>query len=453
MTKSTEDLLSAAQSPSAAPPDTSGRSPGVRRLNNLPIYIVGGIVLGFALIIALVAATKGDQGLEAGQESTDNAKSQANSILSEVPEGGLITPSAPSMPELSTEYASAPVMMASTPVEVTEAPPMEDSDLATIRQEKAAAFLAALRAPMPVESSGNSSGMAVGALGGGSPQSREEMLARIRQAQNMAANAGNMNGVEAAYNQRLAQAGGLAQVNGTVSDAGGGSLSTPPSPSMEQSSGINTNSNSWRLNSQVEAPNTYMLRTGAVLPATSITGINSDLPGMVQAQISQNVYDTATGRYILIPQGSRLVGSYNSGVQFGQRRLFVAWNRIIFPDGKAIDIGSMPGASGAGYSGFHDKVNNHYARIWGNALMLSLVTAAITYSTDANSSDNGDGDDTTVSGSLSQALGQTFGQVVTQSINRNMNISPTLEIRPGYRFNVIVTQDIDFSKPYQSFDY
>ncbi len=200
-----------------------------------------------------------------------------------------------------------------------------------------------------------------------------------------------------------------------------------------------------------------MIRSGAVIPATLISGINSDLPGMVQAQISQNVYDTATGRHLLLPQGSRLVGTYSSGINLGQRRLFIAWNRIIFPDGKALDIGDMPGASGAGYAGFSDRINNHYGRLWGNALMLSLVGASITYGVDKNSNNNNNGNNngnnSTVRGALSESLGQTFGQAVSQSIQKNMNVSPTLEIRPGYRFNVILTKDIDFSKPYRSFDY
>jgi type IV secretory pathway VirB10-like protein len=105
----------------------------------------------------------------------------------------------------------------------------------------------------------------------------------------------------------------------------------------------------WRLDSQPEAPRSpFELRAGFVVPATLISGINSDLPGQIMAQVAQNVYDTPTGKHLLIPQGSRLVGSYSSDVAYGQSRVLVAWQRIVFPDGKAMDIGAMPGADSAG---------------------------------------------------------------------------------------------------------
>lgn len=448
MAKSTEDLLSAANTPTSAP-DTAGKSPGVRRLNNIPLYIVGTVVLGFALIIALVSASKSNQSnnAESTPEGGDATKIAA-SILNEMPQGGGLI-QAPAVPEL--QYASAPMLDASAPLSLPDAPPMADmqpidSDLDMIRQAKAQMFQEALRSKTSVNviaaSSRGSSGMY-----GSSPEptNRNEMLARIAEVQQQAANAGSRAEVDAVYAQRMASIG---RGNGT-GGTGSPSLATPPTPATAMP--VASDQNQWRLGNQVEAPNTFMIRTGSVIPATLISGINSDLPGMIQAQISQNIYDTPTGQHLLLPQGSKLVGTYSSGVNFGQRRLFVAWNRVIFPDGKALDIGSMPGTSGAGYSGFKDKVNNHYGRIWGNALMLSLVGAGITYGVDKNS--NSTGNETTVAGSLSESLGQTFGQVVTQSIQKNMNISPTLEIRPGYRFNIIITKDIDFSKPYRSFDY
>jgi len=196
----------------------------------------------------------------------------------------------------------------------------------------------------------------------------------------------------------------------------------------------------------------YELRAGFVMAATLISGINSDLPGQIMAQIAQNVFDTATGKYLLLPQGSRLVGSYSSDVAYGQARVLVAWQRIVFPDGKAMDIGSMPGADGVGYAGFNDRVNNHYLRLFGSALLMSAVTAGISYSQQQNQTQTPYGTPS-ASSAMSEALGQQLGQVTAQLIAKNMNIAPTLEIRPGYRFNVIVTKDMTFSKPYQSFDY
>ncbi len=208
----------------------------------------------------------------------------------------------------------------------------------------------------------------------------------------------------------------------------------------------------WRLDSKVESPRSaYELRAGFVLPATLISGINSDLPGQITAQVSQHVYDTATGKYILIPQGARLIGAYSNDVGYGQARIFIAWQRIIFPDGKAMDIGAMPGADSAGYAGFNDEVNNHYARIFGSAFLMSGVTAGITLS--QRDSDTNFNEAPSASSALSEALGQQLGQVTAQMIAKNLNIAPTLEIRPGYRFNVIAIKDMTFSKPYEAFDY
>ena len=119
----------------------------------------------------------------------------------------------------------------------------------------------------------------------------------------------------------------------------------------------------------------YEVKAGSYIPAALITGINSDLPGSVNAQVTDNVYDTVTGNYLLIPQGAKLVGEYNSNLTFGQKRVQVVWNRIIFPDGQSIDLEKMQGVDIAGYTGFHDKVDNHYLRIYGNAVLLSLMGA------------------------------------------------------------------------------
>ena len=186
------------------------------------------------------------------------------------------------------------------------------------------------------------------------------------------------------------------------------------------------------------------------VPAIMIGGINSDVPGQTIAQVSQNVYDTATRRYILIPQGARLVGSYSSFAPYGARRVLVAWQRIVFPDGKAIDLGSMPGADSAGYAGMQDQVNNHYLRIFGSALLMSGVTTGVALSQrqqyDPYSGPN-------AGNVLSQQMGVQLGNATAQLINRNLNISPTLEIRPGYRMNVTVTKDLTFAAPYGHFDY
>ena len=172
------------------------------------------------------------------------------------------------------------------------------------------------------------------------------------------------------------------------------------------------------------------------------------MPGQIIGQIAEDIYDTATGRYLLIPQGTKVFGMYASDVVYGQDAVLIAWQRIILPNGDALDIGSMPGTDGAGYSGFRDGVDNHYARIFGSALLMSAITAGVTYSQDSNNN-QGPYAQPNAGSALSQALGQQLGQVTAQMIAKNLDIAPTLIIQPGYRFNVLVVKDIVLKKSYQ----
>lgn len=213
-----------------------------------------------------------------------------------------------------------------------------------------------------------------------------------------------------------------------------------------------TPADKWLLPNSLEAPQTpYELRTGGIIPGLMISGINSELPGQIMGQVSQDVYDTATGKYLLIPQGTRVIGQYANHIVYGQSAVLIAWQRLIFPDGRALDIETMPGADSAGYAGFRDQVDNHYAKIFGSALLMSLISAGVAYGQDVTQGQGGPFAPPTVSGELSQALGQQLGQTTTQLITKNLNVAPTLNIRPGYRFNIMVTKDLVFSKPYQPF--
>jgi len=199
----------------------------------------------------------------------------------------------------------------------------------------------------------------------------------------------------------------------------------------------------------------YIIRTGSVIPATLISGINSDLPGQILGQVSQNVYDTPTGKHLLIPQGSRLVGEYSSAVKYGQTRVFAVWQRIVFPDGKAMDLGAMPMSTGVGYSGAKDKVDNHYIRIFGSAILLSGIIAGVEYSQNQQdySNDRNGYNQQRMGDTMSQALGQTLGQTMAEMIRRNMDIAPTLTIRPGFRMNVMLVKDLKFPASYRAFDW
>ncbi len=189
----------------------------------------------------------------------------------------------------------------------------------------------------------------------------------------------------------------------------------------------------------------YELKRGSVIPATLITGINSDLPGRITAQVSQNVYDSATGHRLLIPQGTKLYGRYDSKVSFGQSRVLVVWSDIIFPNGSTLQIGGMAGTDAEGYGGFNDKVNNHYLKTFGSAVMIALIGTGIDMAVPQSSTLAQD----KASDAARRNFAETFGRVADRSIQRNMDVQPTLEIRPGYKFNVLVDQDIVFPGLYR----
>lgn len=205
---------------------------------------------------------------------------------------------------------------------------------------------------------------------------------------------------------------------------------------------------SWILPHARTAGQKYEVKTGAVIPGIMVTGINSDLPGNIIAQVSQNVFDTATGNHLLLPQGAKLFGVYDSRVIYGQERVLVAWNRVVFPDGSAITLGAMPGSDQSGYAGYSDKVDNHYFRIFGSAILMSMISGGMAYTMDSLDS-GGDSDNPTLQDEMGSALAAQLGQTTLQLLQRNLNIKPTLEIRPGYQFNVIVTKDMVFQQPYR----
>ncbi|EDC6278203.1 TrbI/VirB10 family protein [Salmonella enterica subsp. enterica serovar Enteritidis] len=447
-------------------PDTSpgqvSKKTGVRRVNNVPMYLLGGVLVAFVIMMMLVAADRAAQQnapADGPAEKAGNTSMFANEIVGDMT-GGIIEPAnALAPPEMPTEAEPNPEVepiLIARPDNLNAPPappsgldqPARNDEADRIRMAKLQMLEEAVRARTGVQTvAPRSSGSS---LGGGAPQSRDDLRQQIAAVRQQIDDA-RRDDPTAAYQARLAQIRGMGV--GESGGMGGGA------PQLLQTSGGNPNSiaqfqsgegDRWRLDSQPEAPRSpYELRAGFVVPATLISGINSDLPGQIMAQVSQNVFDTATGRHLLIPQGSRLVGSYSSDVAYGQSRVLVAWQRIVFPDGKAMDIGAMPGSDGAGYAGFKDRVNNHYFRLFASAFLMSGVTAGITLSQDNDSN----GDRQRASDALSEALGQQLGQVTAQLIAKNMNIAPTIEIRPGYRFNVIVTKDMTFSKPYQAFDY
>ncbi|MCP5303624.1 MAG: conjugal transfer protein TrbI [Pseudomonadales bacterium] len=455
-------------------PDVGSKSVGVRRVNNLPLYIFGTIMLIFMLLMGIVAMNRATERNTAYDfDSNHDAQSGSNfaSLIAKDYIGGMIEPKVqPETAEIPDDrfikdWREAIIIERPTDLDLPPAPPpldhsnaSRDAELEHIRLLKRQQLEEAIKAKTNVNViAPRSTASASQYTDTGGTPSREEALAEMaRVRQQIDANL--REDPTAAYHARLAHLqqgqGGLGA--GGIDDADDDSapmlLNDPVTGNANDYSRFDAQDDErWKLDSGVKKPPApYILQTGFVIPATLISGINSELPGQIMAQVSQNIYDSPVGKYRLIPQGSRLVGTYSSEVEYGQARVLIAWQRIIFPDGKTMDIGAMPGADGVGYAGFKDQVNNHYLRIFGSALIMSAIVAGAAYS----QRDAGGAFGRQNAGSImSQSLGQQLGLVTANLIRKNMNISPTLEIRPGYRFNIIVTQDMVFNKPYQSFDY
>ena len=178
----------------------------------------------------------------------------------------------------------------------------------------------------------------------------------------------------------------------------------------------------------------YVVQAGAVIPAALITGIRSDLPGQVTAQVTENVYDSPTGRYLLIPQGAKLIGLYDSQISFGQDRVLLVWTRLILPNGRSIVLERQPGADTQGFAGLEDEVDQH----WGRLFMAAALSTLLGVGSELGATNNDNNIVTALRRGSSDSLNQT-GQKVVQ---RNLNIQPTLTVRPGFPVRVIVNRDL-----------
>lgn len=183
----------------------------------------------------------------------------------------------------------------------------------------------------------------------------------------------------------------------------------------------------------------YILQAGAVIPAALITGIRSDLPGQITAQVTENIYDSPTGRSLLVPQGTRVIGQYDNNVQFGQRRVLLVWNRLILPNGRSIVLERQPGADTEGYAGLEDRVDYHWwdlAKAAGLSTLLAVGTELAT------------SDEDRLIRAIRDGTQDTINQTGQQIIQRQLQVAPTLTIRPGFPVRVIVTRDLVF-EPYR----
>ncbi|MEM7671294.1 MAG: TrbI/VirB10 family protein [Pseudomonadota bacterium] len=177
----------------------------------------------------------------------------------------------------------------------------------------------------------------------------------------------------------------------------------------------------------------YILQAGSVIEAALLTGLRSDLPGQISAQVTANVYDSPTGRFLLIPQGARLLGEYDSRVATGQRRLLLAWTRLILPDGHSIVLEREPGTDGAGYAGLEDGVDNHWGSVFLAAGLATILNIGL---------ESGEDDGDEIAEAIRDGTQDTIGRAGEAIVQRQLGIPPTLTIRPGFPVRVMVTRDL-----------
>jgi type IV secretory pathway VirB10-like protein len=384
-----------------------GRGAGVRRLNRMPLvfaFVAAAIILG--AVTYTYQMRLADQRRKAAEAEARPEPANVRQMFRDAPDGGLI-PAAQAPEEPKAEPAPAP-----------------DPGWEELRQRQAQrqqvreqATLQALSAPTTV-----SQGLGQRPSGGGTEADPANATALLggdaRRRPRWEAERDDLNGAEA--KRRFLADGAAPQGRDAHVLASG--REPPLSP--------------------------YEVKAGTVIPAVMIGGINSDLPGQLLAQVSETVYDTATGRFALIPQGARLVGTYDNSVTTGQERVLVAWTRILYPDASSVDLGKMPGADEGGYAGFHDQVNDHFWKTFGNALMLSLFSSGVQLSQGQGNGASSNG--MNAQQTMAASLGQQMGQLGMETARRNMQVQPTLEIRPGYRFDVMVTKDISGLRPWRA---
>lgn len=404
--------------PENSPAASHATRTGTRRINKTPMVIVFALMVLFLIVVIGVMYSRSQRQIAQSTEAHTSAAKQADSIIPKQLAWASMPPEATPTPR---PVPAAPAVSPQSLIQPTPDP------LDTARMQ---ALQTALAAKPGLE------GIALPKASGTAPTEDNDPEARkLALLRGILARDKGDKGVDPGIGAPRADLTGLSQFDAV-------------------------DAHRWQTNARIENPTKFMLRTGSVIPGVLISGVNSELPGTIIAQVSQNVFDTPTGQYLLLPQGSRLVGAYSSNVGYGQDRVFIAWQRIIFPDGRALDLGSQPGTDGGGYAGFSDQVDNHYLRTFGSAILLSAVVGGVSYSQQlaqtvpgANSNLNASASSNNgLQQNLSQSLGNVFGNVIAQMIQKNLNVAPTIKIRPGYRFNILVVKDFEMT-PYQDFQY
>ena len=423
------------------------RGKGVRRLNRLPLFIGIGLIC-LAVVGVTYTMYDRDQQQRAVASSAATPRTVGSVAQSPVqpspPESA--APAPPSMPtdtqQPSDTRAQGEVPMDrggqaqpadNRPPQISQA--MQDR-LQKIKQLEDRRFQLAM-ASMDADSS-----VEMGDRQGGRRNANGQPQQAATSGANRASADELMNRYIAGNRGGAGSAGGMDGLGGMggMGGMGGNSMASENQQDRKMAFLANTPEASVYLAHQRKAAiaPSQEVKAGWLIPGVMVSGLNSDLPGQIIGKVREAVYDSATGTQCLIPPGSTVVGTYDSSVTLGQSRALAVWRRIIYPDGSSISIDNMPGTDMGGYAGFSDKVNNHYARIFGSGLLLSVLSAGVQLSQPQASNGENYSSSQIIAGSLGQQMAQIGGQMA----QRNMNIQPTIEIRPGYEFNIMVTKDI-----------
>ncbi len=230
--------------------------------------------------------------------------------------------------------------------------------------------------------------------------------------------------------------GASAASGSLVPQAGGGDDAADPNGQGRKNGLVGRSADRDDINPhRIEAPiSPWTLHAGSIVAASLITGLNSDLPGIVTAQVTENAYDSVTGRTLLIPQGSRLIGSYDSIVAFGQSRAFVVWQRIILPDGASIRIDNVPASDTAGYAGLSDRIDRHTWQLLKGVALSTLLGVGTELGWGSSESD--------LVRAVRESAQQNGARAGDQLVARNLDVQPTLKVRPGWPLRIVVHKDI-----------
>jgi len=177
----------------------------------------------------------------------------------------------------------------------------------------------------------------------------------------------------------------------------------------------------------------YEIKTGTIIPAALITGLNSDLPGEIIGQVTEHIFDTASGRHLLIPQGAKIFGRYNADIGYGQDRAQIIWDRLIMPNGNSVQLEAMVGTDKAGYAGLVDQVDHHLGRLIGAVILSSFISVGANLATDTGAN---------VTDALGDAAAQQAAQIGGEVVDRQLNVQPTITVRPGFKLNILVNKNM-----------